>query len=356
MTFEYLQQNREWLLLECLSGSQAYNLQLPTSDRDMKGIFILPRQAIYGLHYVPQLANESNDEVYYEIGRFMELLEKNNPNILELLSTSRNVLFRHPLMELIKPADFLSKLCLDTFAGYAYAQIKKAKGLNKKINQSFPEERKAVIDFCYVVEGSKSLPLTEWLNSRGWKQEDCGLPRYNHFRDLYALYHNSQFEPASFRGIYSGADANDVQLSSIPKGAEPLTVLQFNKGAYSVYCKDFAAYHEWVNKRNEARYNHNRALGADYDSKHMMHTFRLLSMAEEIAKFKEVRVWREDREFLLSIRNGAFSYNTLLEMAEEKLQNMERLYAASDLPERPDPLLAEEILVRIRANFYAGKK
>lgn len=43
MTFESLQQQREYLLLECISGSKAYNLQLPTSDTDIKGVFILPR-------------------------------------------------------------------------------------------------------------------------------------------------------------------------------------------------------------------------------------------------------------------------------------------------------------------------
>lgn len=358
MTFESLQQQREYLLLECISGSKAYNLQLPTSDTDVKGVFILPPSELYGMTYTPQVSNESNDEVYFEIKRFLELLDKNNPNILELLSTTdRNLLFRHPLMDLIRPTDFLSKLCLETFAGYAKTQIKKAKGLNKKINQSHGAERKDVFEFCYVIIGGQSVPLRAWLHEKQLQQQDCGLAKIDHFRDVYALYHTSQFEPGTtFRGIFSGPDANDVQLSAIPKGAEPLTIMQFNKDGYTVYCKDFAAYWEWVKLRNEARYEHNKELGADYDSKHMMHTFRLLTMAEEIALYKEVRVYRSDRDFLLRIRNGEFSYEELLDMATQKLHDMEQLYAASDLPDHPEPTLAASLLIRIRDEFYVPKK
>lgn len=354
MTFEGLQQQRKYILLECISGSKAYNLQLPASDTDIKGVFILPQQELYGMTYTPQVASSGNDEVYFEIKRFLELLEKNNPNILELLSTGgASRLHHHPLMELVKAADFLSRLCLETFAGYAKTQIKKARGLNKKINQSFPAERKDVFEFCYVIAGGQSVPLRDWLHEKELQQQDCGLARIDHFRDVYALYHRSQFDTVvKFKGIFSGADANDVQLSPVPKGADPLAIMQFNKDGYAVYCKDFAAYREWVALRNEARYEHNRELGADYDSKHMMHTFRLLTMAEEIALYKEVRVFRHDRDFLLRIRNGAFSYDDLLEMAMQKLHHMEQLYATSDLPEHPDPELAAALLVKIREKYY----
>ena len=96
------------LLLKCISGSQAYNLALPSSDIDIKGVFVLPQSELYGMTYTSQVANASNDEVFYEVGRFIDLLCKNNPNILELLSTPRDcILYRHPLMDLIKPEAFL---------------------------------------------------------------------------------------------------------------------------------------------------------------------------------------------------------------------------------------------------------
>ncbi|HLZ87786.1 MAG TPA: nucleotidyltransferase domain-containing protein, partial [Puia sp.] len=198
MTFHQLIREPQHLLLKCISGSRAYNLALPASDTDIKGIFILPRRELYGLNYTPQVSNETNDEVYYEIGRFIDLLSKNNPNILELLSTPEtSVLFRHPLMHLIRPQDFLSKLCLDTFAGYAKTQIKKARGLNKKINRSFEKERRTILGFCHVVEGNATVPLAAWLDAKGLDQADCGLVNLAHFRDAYLLYHEGHPPPQS---------------------------------------------------------------------------------------------------------------------------------------------------------------
>lgn len=351
MTFENLIQEPQHLLLKCISGSRAYNLSLPSSDTDLKGIFVLPREELYGLTYTPQVANASNDEVFFEIGRFIELLSKNNPNILELLSTPDScVLFRHPLMNVIKAEDFLSKLCLDTFAGYAKTQIKKARGLNKKINRSFEKERKTVLDFCYIAVGAAAVPATDWLAGNNYHQEDCGLTGIAHFRDAYAIYHQAK---SDFKGIVSGPTANDVQLSSIPKGVEALAILYFNKDAYSVYCKEYAEYWQWVEERNETRYQQTLSHGKNYDAKHMMHTFRLLNMAGEIAQYKKVLVHREDREFLLRIRNGEFEYDELIEMAHKKMADIEFLYAKSSLPEAPDPNMAERLLVHIRRTFYS---
>jgi uncharacterized protein len=350
MTFDQLMAEPQHLLLKCISGSQAYNLALPTSDIDIKGIFVLPQSEFYGMTYTPQVANASNDEVFYEVGRFIDLLCKNNPNILELLSTPRDcILYRHPLMDLIKPEAFLSRLCLDSFAGYAKTQIKKARGLNKKINRSFDKARKSVLDFCYVVRQRGTVSLGEWLADRQIRQEDCGLSALTHFRDAYQLYHG---ESGAFRGIVSDLAANDVQLSSIPVELAPLAVLHFNKDAYSIYCREYKEYWEWVEERNDVRYRSTLSHGQNYDAKNMMHTFRLLNMAEEIARYRSVKVYREDRDFLLRIREGEFSFEDLMKQVEEKMEQIEGLFAASNLPDAPNVDAAEELLVTIRREFY----
>lgn len=184
MTFDRLIAQPKHLLLKCISGSRAFNLNIASSDTDIKGIFILPLNELYGFTFTEQVSNQTNDEVYFEIGKFMELLCKNNPNILELLSTPQNsILFKNPLLDLIKPGDFLSKLCLDTFAGYAKTQIKKASGLNKKINKPHAENKKLVTDYFHVVINNKSIPLHQWLLDNNYYQEDCGLVKLAHLRD-----------------------------------------------------------------------------------------------------------------------------------------------------------------------------
>ena len=355
MDYKELKLRKELILLDCVSGSTAYNLNVARSDVDKKGIFMMPQKQLYGFERQEQIANATNDEVYFEIGRFLDLLVKNNPNILELLNTpAEHVLYRHPLMDLVKPADFLSKLCMDTFAGYAQTQIKKARGLNKKINRPMDEERKSVLDFCYVIHNNGSIPLKEWLRENSYTQKQCGLVNLDHFRNVYLLYHQNQLTEGRLKGLISGAEADDVQLSSVPKGIENLAVMNFNKDSYSMYCREYKEYKEWEDKRNDLRYQSTVAHGKSYDAKNMMHTFRLLNMAEEIALHQQVIVKRNDRDFLLKIRNGEFEFDELMKMVEEKMKSVKEAYETSALPERPDMDKAELLLVQIREAFYKG--
>lgn len=341
------------LLLDCISGSKAYGLHTPQSDTDLKGVFVMPKRVYYGLEYTEQVNNETNDEVYYELKRFVDLLIKNNPNILELLYTPEDCIkFRHPVMDLLKPEFFLSKLCKQTFAGYAQSQIKKAKGLNKKIVNPVEKERKSVLDFCYVIHKQQSITLNSWLQKKGFLQEDCGLVNIAHMREVYALFHNKQLSSGSLKGICSSIEANDISLSSVEKGIEPLAILSFNKDGYSRYCKDYKEYWEWVENRNDVRYESALEHGKNYDAKNMMHTFRLLNMAEEIAKEGKVNVRRHDRDFLLKIRSGEFSYEELVELANDKIYLINELYDISSLPETPNLIKAEEARVEIRQYFY----
>jgi len=139
------------ILFEVISGSHAYGLATPQSDTDIKGVFYLPRRLYYGLDYLPQISDAGNDTTYYELGRFVELLLASNPTALELLAAPPDTIRqRAPLMDALRPAWFLSKACQQTFAGYAPGQIKKTRGLNKKINA--PVAAKTPLDFCQVVD------------------------------------------------------------------------------------------------------------------------------------------------------------------------------------------------------------
>lgn len=341
------------LLLDCVSGSRAYGLHTPQSDTDLKGVFVLPKYSYYGLQYTEQVNNETNDEVYYELKRFFELLSKNNPNILELLNTPDDCIrYKHPIMNLVNPELFLSKLCQHTFAGYAQSQIKKAKGLNKKIVNPVDKERKSVLDFCHVIHKQGSVNLPVWLEKQGLVQEDCGLVNISHMREIYAVFHNRQLSQGYLKGICSGTHANDVSLSSVEKGIEPIAIMSFNKDGYSKYCKDYKEYWDWVDKRNDLRYENTIEHGKNYDAKNMMHTFRLLNMAEEIASEGKVNVRRQDRDLLLKVRSGIFSYEELVDLANEKIQRIDSLYETCSLPEQPDPGVIENLLIEIREELY----
>lgn len=354
-TFATLRAAPSLLLLDAVSGSRAYGTDLPTSDHDRKGVFVLPREAFFGLTYPPQVANDTNDEVYYELGRWVELLLKNNPTALELLASPPDcILTRSPLLDAFPPKLFLSKKCRAGFIEFAAAQIKKARGLNKKINQPLEPARKSVLDFCYVTVGAGAQPLPDWLQRRGLRQEQLGLANVPHLIDLYALFVDSSATGAlGYRGIIRDPEtATDVLLSAVPKGEAPVAYLSFNRNGYSTYCRVYKEYWDWVRKRNAERYENTLRHGRGYDAKNLMHVFRVLEMAEEIAVYGELRVRRPNREALLTIRRGEFAYDALLTRADELLARVDAAFAASTLPEEPECATAEAALVRVREQLY----
>jgi len=347
----YLRKNN-LILLECISGSRAYNLDIPTSDTDIKGVFYLPKKLFYGFEYIAQVSNDSNDIVFYEIGRFLELLTKNNPNILELLDTPEDkIISKHPIMENIEITDFLSKKCKDTFGGYAFTQVKKARGLNKKIANPISKIKKTILDFCYVLNKQGSTPIKKWLTETNKDQNKIGLVNVPNFQNTFGLYYDEKSE-FKYKGILNKANATTVLLSSIPKGEIPITYLQFNQNGYVKYCKDYKDYWSWVEKRNESRYENNIEHGKNYDSKNMMHTFRLLDMAVEILEQGKIFVKRENREELLDIRAGKYEYEELIDLAGRKMQLVETAFENSKLQESPPEEKIEELLVHIRNELY----
>ncbi len=346
---DFLKQNN-LILFEAISGSQAYGLATPESDTDIKGVFYLPKEMFYANLFIDQVSNDSNDIVYYEIGKYIELLTKNNPNILELLGTpAQHILYKHPLMDLIKPEDFLSKLAKEAFAGYAMTQVKKAKGLNKKFNNPVAEERLTVLDFCFILSGNGTVPLPDWLSQENRKQEYCGLVKLDHTKGLFALYYD---ENGAYKGIVKDDTSNEVRCVAVTKEATLIAYLCFNQEAYTAHCKRYAEYWEWVEKRNEQRYKGNQEHGKGYDAKNMMHTIRLLQQAKELFETGTLNVVRSNREELLSIKRGERSYESLVDYAETLMLEIDAASHASDLMLKPDAVKARKILIEIRTQLY----
>ncbi|MGG9964757.1 DNA polymerase beta superfamily protein [Ferruginibacter sp. SUN106] len=348
LTIDWIKDNG-LLVFEVITGSRSYGLDTPSSDTDIKGVFVLPKNMFYGLEYTAQVNNDSNDIVYYELKRFMELLSKSNPNILEMLNVpDKCVLQKHPIMNMLQPEMFISKQCEQSFANYAFTQIKKAYGLEKKIVNPVEEERKSVLDFCFVYEDA-AVPLKKYLEEKRLDPNKIGLAVIAHLRDCYNLYYSGEL---NYSGVVKKDNANDVSLSSIPKGEKPVAMLYFNKDAYSIYCKQYKEYWDWVAKRNEQRYDTTMLHGKKYDSKNMMHVFRLLLMAKEIAVEGKINVFRHDRDFLLAIKEGKFEYDELVQKAEALKNELPLLYQRSNLMNEPDVEAINELLVKMRAAYY----
>lgn len=369
------------LIFEGIVGSQSYGLALPTSDTDIKGVYVQSMDDILSFGYIEQISDEKNDIVYYEVRRFLELISTNNPNILELLNLPEdNIIYKHPVYDLIleQRDKFISKICKDSFAGYAIAQIKKARGLNKKIVNPVEKERKTPLDFCNVIIGNGTVSLNNWLKSNNLEQKFCGIVNIPNARDMYSLYYdeksfnvfseNTKLENLEeykknclennlflhYKGIIKEDDreSNQLRLSSILKDEKELCIFSYNQDGYTLYCKQYKEYWEWVEKRNQTRYNDNAKHGKGYDSKNMMHCHRLLDMAIEIGEGKGIIVRRTNREYLLNIRSGEMNYDELLSDAERKIKLVDKIFNDSNLPNKIDKNIVNDLLLKIRKTFY----
>lgn len=85
--------------------------------------------------------------------------------MLELLYIPEDcILEKHPLWDIVSKhrSAFLTKQCYFSFARYAYQQVEKARGLNKKMNwEADKVTRKRPIDFLKVIDGCKTYPLAQ---------------------------------------------------------------------------------------------------------------------------------------------------------------------------------------------------
>jgi predicted nucleotidyltransferase len=337
------------LLFDTVAGSQAYGTALAGSDVDRRGVFVAPPEFLLGLDAIEQVADARGDEVYYEVGRLVEMLLKNNPNALELLAMPDDcVRYRHPLYQLLRPELFLSKLCARTYGEYALGQIRKARGLNKKIVNPQPERRMGLLEFCHVPDGQGSTPLQAWLAARDHDPKHCGLTAVLHATDLFAIYHAAD---GTYRGLVSPKDPDALVFSSVPHEARPIAWMHCNMDAFRAHCKAHREYWEWVAVRNDERYRTNAEHGRGYDSKNLMHTLRLLDMAAEIAAEGVLRVRRPNRDYLLRVRAGEFDYEELVALAEDKLAEVRQAFERCPLPAEPDREAVNAALGEIRLRF-----
>lgn len=388
MTHEFLVDNG-LILFETIVGSQAYGTQTPSSDIDKKFVYILPQDFILGTGYVEQI-NVNKDYVGWEIRRFLELMASNNPTVLELLNSPEDcIVSKHPLFDMIleHKDDFITKICKDSFGGYARQQIKKAKGLDKKQNwEKDKVTRKDVLDFVYVIEGEKSIPWKVWNSDgeREFEEKFCGVVNVPNARDVYAVYYDGlaknmfsesiseidreylkrfikeSGKPMGFgyKGLVktgegaNAAESNQLRLSSIPKGETPICNIIYNKDGYTMHCKDYKEYQEWLENRNETRYVETQEHGQKIDGKNMMHCMRLIRMAQEIGAGKGIIVRRPDAEELLSIRRGEVDLTKLIAMADQAIEEMDSIFDNSDLPNKVNPDLVNSLLIKIRKEFY----
>lgn len=375
-----------------IRGSHAYGTNIETSDTDYAGVFIQSMDDILSNRYKEQINDDKNDIVIYEIRRFLELIETNNPTVLELLNTPEDcVVYKDPIFDMVleNREKFITKKCAKSFGGYAVQQISKARGQDKKQNwEKDKVTRKDVLDFVYVIEGERSIPWKVWNEEFKYEEKFIGVVNVPNARDVYAIYYDSDAremfsenvpedrrnlliklrresnQPMGFgyKGLVktgegvNSAESNQLRLSSIPMGETPICNIVYNKDGYTQHCKDYNSYQTWLEERNEDRWVDVQSHGQKIDGKNMMHCMRLTQMSREIAEGKGIIVRRPNAEFLIGIRKGKVNLQTLIENVEANIKEIDRIFAESDLPEKVEAGFISDLIRKIRKEVYKLNK
>lgn len=283
-------------------GSHAHNLYVPKSDPssiddiDLMGFVIGERKNYFGLSEWGSRGTKDFwegrlDLVYYEIRKVFALLLQGNPNIMSMLWMRRGdyLLLGEAGQQILNARDmFVGKHVYNAFAGYANAQLQK-------------------METCDPAELREYIGVTNELKRRGshpnHKGEEIAPP---------------EDHPAHF--LDWGLDKLTQRLKSFQKKGENLG-----------YMGD---------KRKQIVLDHG------YDAKNAAHCIRLLRMCKEFMRDGAMQVYRTtDREELLDIKAGRWTLERIKAHAEELFVDVKVARDKSILPEEPNRVGAESLLV-----------
>lgn len=89
-----------------------------------------------------------------------------------------------------------------------------------------------------------------------------------------------------------------------------------------------------------------------YDTKFFMHSIRLLTSAIEILETGDFQTYRPNRQLLLDCRNGKYSFEEALEMAEMYDEQLRQAYERSPLPSKVDFKKINQLLISIHQQAF----
>lgn len=329
-------------------GSQAYGTSTPTSDLDMKGFCIPPRRYMLGYAQRFEQAEFRGDPdcVVYNIQKFFKLAADANPSILEILFTDpADHLILTPAGQRVLDAKelFVSRKAKHTFSGYAVSQLHRIR-THKKWVDSPPKGPPQRADFGLPEVSlipKNQLEAAEDVIRRqiqAWDVDMTALDDAGRI-DLQGRIARVLAEQQITSDVQWQAAARTVGLS------ENFIYIATTERRFGAAVAEWRSYQTWLATRNPKRSELEKKWG--YDTKHGMHLVRLLRMGKEILSGKGVLVRRPDREELLAIRNGLWTYEELTDWAVKAEQDLEALYQISPLPRTPPVTRLDKLLVDV---------
>ena len=279
----------EQIIHKFWAGCRMYGTARPDSDWDLRGVCLMPPEALLGLMKFDQVLKQDDkeDTCIYGLTKFFVLSLDANPNILDILCAPPETwLVQTPAWCKIYGERhlFLSQKLRHTFSGYAVSQL-------KRLQRHY-----------------------QWLT------------------------HPPDHKPAleEFGG----------RLESDEKGGQTKVFPHLDaRNRYEQAAKHWKQYQTWIRERNPARAELERKYG--YDTKHASHLVRLMLQVERGLQEGDYnpQLLGDMLETVVGVLDGKWGYGQLIawaEKADARIRSMD-----SVLPHRPARKEAEAVLMSL---------
>ena len=352
--FNKLNNDTKWIkdrtIFITVHGSCAYGLNTPESDIDLRGVCVAPKEYYIGYNktFNEYIANKP-DCTIFDILKFFKLASQNNPNCLEILFTEQehHLIITKAGQKLLDNRDqFLSKALKERFIGYAKSQAHRIRQHKKWLLSGIKMEHKPTRQEMGLPEKPEiSQAEYDAVKSAIVKKIETWNPHFEPFSEAQQIFIQNKI----------GDILSEMQISSNDKWAAASRLIGLNDNliriiqqerAFENKLEEWRSFCEWKKNRNPKRAAMEEKYG--YDLKHATQLVRLLRLGKEILETGKVQVYRiDDREELLAIKNGAWSYAKLTDYADKIEEELKETYKNSKLPNQPNVKLLDNLCIEI---------
>lgn len=330
--YDFLKENKHLgnnVILLTLGGSYAYGMNINTkeyvSDIDVRGVALNSKEEILLGKDFEQVVETDTDTTVYSFNKILQLLKSNNPNTIEILGckpehylylsgVSRELLNNRKM--------FLSKICINSFAGYASSQLRRMENKAARlVGQAQNEE--------YILKS---------INNASYD-----------FKNRYFPMNDGSLSLYTDKAVQEGYDTEifmDIVLKHYP--------LRDWTGMWNEM-KAIVSSYKKIGRRNE------KAMNKDKLGKHMAHLIRLYMMCIDILEKEEIITYREnEHDLLMSIRNGEYLDSNRQPTSEfyDLLNEYEKRFnyakENTSLPSVPDYKRIEEFKMYVNERIVKG--
>lgn len=314
------------VILLGLAGSYSYGTNNENSDIDIRGVTLNSKSDLIGMTEFEQYVDDNTDTTIYSFNKMIKLLLSCNPNTIELLGLNpEHYLYLSDIgKELIGNSKmFLSKRAIQSFGGYADAQLRRLQNALARDNYPQSEKEKHILN-------SVKNAMYE-------------------FRCRYEKFENGSLHIYIDKAVNPDLDSEifiDTNLAHYPLRDYKNIWNEMNN-----IVKDY----DKIGKRNKKKDD-------NHLNKHAMHLIRLFMMAIDILEKQEINTYRvKEHELLLDIRNGKYQKEDGTFRAEfyELLEDYERKldYAAAntELKDEPDINEVMDFVMAVNEKVVCGR-